>query len=136
MNDKKFMLEAIREAEKAFKYDEVPVGAIIVKNNKIISRGYNRKEKDNVSTRHAEIIAIENACKKLKSWRLDDCTLYTTLEPCSMCMGAIQESRMLRVVFGCPKNENYISGNKVLIDGFVEENKCLELLKNFFENKR
>lgn len=136
MNDNKYMLEAIKEAEKAFSFDEVPVGAVIVKNDEIISRAYNRKEIENISTRHAEIIAIENACKKLKNWRLDQCTLYTTLEPCSMCMGAILESRISRIVYGCPKNENYFPGNNLIIVGNVESDKCLLLMQKFFKNKR
>lgn len=136
MNDEKFMLEAIKEAKKAYDSDEVPVGCVIVKDNKIISRAFNRKELDNISIRHAEMIAIEKACLKLKSWRLEGCTLYTTLEPCSMCMGAIQESRISMVVYGCPKNINYFPGNNLVIKGNVKTNECLNLLQNFFENKR
>ena len=136
MDDKKFMLEAIKEAEKAFELDEVPVGAIIVKGNEIISRAYNRKEIDNISIKHAEMIAIEKACIKLKSWRLEGCVLYTTLEPCEMCMGAIKESRISRVVYGCSKSLNYFSGNNLVLDGNIETNKCLELLQKFFQNKR
>ena len=135
MNDRKYMLEAIKEAKKAFKLDEVPVGAVIVKDDKIIARAYNRKESDNISTRHAEIIAIEKACIKLKSWRLDDCTLYTTLEPCSMCMGAIYESRIFRVVFGCFKETNCFLKNKLIIDSYDELNECSEILCEFFKNK-
>lgn len=136
MNDIEYMEKAIEQAKKAYKKEEVPIGAIIVKDNKIISTGYNKKEKDNVAIRHAEIIAIEKACKKLKSWRLDGCILYTTLEPCNMCMGAIQESRISKVVYGCPKATNYFPGNNLEIVGNVKKNECLSLLQSFFENKR
>ena len=136
MDDNKYMWEAIKEAKKAFEHDEVPVGAVIVKDDVIIARGFNRKECDNIATRHAEIIAIEKACVKLKSWRLDNCVLYTTLEPCNMCMGAIQESRIARVVYGCSKNSDCLSGNNILINGNIKSNECLELIQSFFENKR
>ena len=136
MSDVDFMNMAINEAKKAFVIDEVPVGAIIVKDGKVISKAYNRKEKYNVAIRHAEIIAIEKACLKLNSWRLDGCVLYCTLEPCLMCMGAIQESRISRVVYGCSKSQNYFPGNNLKIDGGIKENECLYLLQNFFENKR
>lgn len=136
MDDIKFMTLAIKEAEKAYNIDEVPVGAVIVKNGNVIAKAYNRKEKDNVSIRHAELIAIEKACLKLKSWRLDDCILYSTLEPCSMCMGAIKESRISKVVYGCSKSKNYFPGNNLEIVGGIQENICLSLLHNFFENKR
>ena len=89
-----YMKIAIKQANKALKYNEVPVGAIIVKNNKIIAKAYNKKEKSNDSTKHAEIIAISKACKKFKNWRLDDCILYVTMEPCMMCSGAIEQSRI------------------------------------------
>ena len=93
-NEEIFMREALKEAKKAYGKLEIPVGAIIVKDGKIISRGYNQKEGKKDSTRHAEIIAIQKACKKLNSWRLLDCEMYVTLEPCSMCAGAIIQSRI------------------------------------------
>lgn len=136
MNDEYYMELAILQAKKAYKLNEVPVGAIIVKDGKVISKAYNKKEKDNVSIRHAEIIAIEKACKKLNSWRLDSCVLYTTLEPCMMCMGAIIESRITKVVFGCPKARNYFPGNNLEVVENCKKNECLHLMQKFFENIR
>lgn len=92
---------AIKEAKKALSIDEVPIGAIIVKDNKIIAKGYNKREKSQNAINHAEIIAIEKACKKLKSWRLDDCQIYVTLEPCPMCAGAIANARIKTLIYGC-----------------------------------
>lgn len=136
MNDEKYMILALNQAKIAYKNDEVPVGAIVVKDGEIISKGFNRKEMDNVSIRHAEMIAIEKACLKLNSWRLEGCTLYSTLEPCMMCMGAILESRISKVVFGCSKNLNNFYGKNVQIYGGVKENECLHIMQTFFENKR
>ena len=99
MNEK-FMVEAIKEAKKAELIDEVPIGCVIVKDDKIIARGHNLRESKQRSTAHAEIIAIEKACRKLKSWRLEGCSLYVTLEPCPMCSGAILQSRIEHVVYG------------------------------------
>ena len=99
-DDEKYMRQAYKEALKAKEIDEVPIGCVIVKDDKIIARGYNKKERNNDVTSHAEINAIRKACKKMNSWRLVDCTLYVTLEPCSMCAGAIYQSRIKRVVFG------------------------------------
>ena len=91
---------------KAYLKDEIPVGAIIVKNNKIISKAYNRREKSQIATHHAEVLAINKACKKLKSWRLDDCDIYVTLEPCPMCAGAILNARIRNVFYAVPDIEN------------------------------
>ena len=96
----KYMKEAIKEAKKAYNKNEIPVGAIIVKDDKIISRGYNIKEGKKDTTKHAEIIAIQKASKKLDSWRLNDCEMYVTLEPCSMCAGAIIQSRIKKIYIG------------------------------------
>ena len=103
---KKYMIEALKEAKKAFELGEVPIGAVIVKDNKIISRAFNKKESSNLATSHAEILAINKACKKLNNWRLLDCTLYVTVEPCLMCCGAIIQSRIKKVVYGT-SNEYY-----------------------------
>ena len=97
--DDYYMNIAINEAKKAQKRGNVPIGAVIVKNNRIISKAYNTKNSKNIAIDHAEILAIKKACKKLKSWRLNDCTIYVTLEPCPMCMGAIVESRISNVVY-------------------------------------
>ena len=136
--DEYFMQKAILYAKKALKYNEVPVGAIIVKNNKIISKAYNIKEKKQDVTMHAELIAISKACKKIKNWRLDDCTLYVTMEPCMMCCGAIEQSRIKNIVYGI-KNEkfgytNNLKGIKIISQ--VCEKKCLNLIQSFFQNKR
>ena len=106
LNDEYYMNLALTEAKKALDYDEVPVGSIIVYKDKVISKSFNRKNLDNIATYHAEIIAIEEACKKLKTWYLDECTLYTTVEPCMMCTGAIIQSRIKRVVYGT-NNESF-----------------------------
>lgn len=142
MNEK-YMNIALIEAKKAYKKNEVPIGCIIVKNNKIISKAYNKKEKTNVVTKHAEIIAIEKACKKLKTWHLNDCILYTTVEPCLMCTGAIIQSRMKKVVYAT-ENEKYGSLNKIVkaskskleIEKNILAEKSISLLQNFFNKKR
>ena len=132
----KIIEELNKLIKKALKRDESPVAALIVYNGKIISKGYNRRNKSNMTTDHAEIIAINKANKRIHSWRLNKCTLYVTLEPCEMFMGAIKESRISRVVYGCSKSLNYFPGNNLLVDGNIETNKCLELLQKFFQNKR
>jgi len=93
--------EAYKQAEKAYKCNEVPVGAIVVYKNKIIAKAFNKKERKNNSLYHAEIIAINKACKKIKSWRLSECELYVTLEPCLMCAGLIIQNRISKVYYGC-----------------------------------
>ncbi|SES42071.1 tRNA adenosine(34) deaminase TadA [Salipaludibacillus aurantiacus] len=95
-----FMREAINEAKKARSLGEVPIGAVIVKKSEIIARGYNQREQNQAATAHAELLAIERACQSQRSWRLEGCTLYVTLEPCPMCAGAIIQSRIDRVVYG------------------------------------
>ena len=99
--DEKYMKEALREAKKAYKLEEVPIGCVIVQNDKIIARGYNRRNTDKNTLAHAEMSAIKKASKKPGDWRLEDCTMYVTLEPCQMCSGAIVQSRMKKVVIGC-----------------------------------
>ena len=98
--DEKFMKQALKEANKAYLKDEVPIGAVLVKNGKIIARGYNNRESKLDPTGHAEIIAIRKAAKKLQNWRLEETTLYVTIEPCSMCAGALVWSRVGRIVYG------------------------------------
>ncbi len=136
----KYMIEALKEANKAFSINEVPIGCVIVKDNKIISRGYNKKESTNLATSHAEIIAINKACKKLNNWRLLDCTLYVTVEPCLMCCGAIIQSRIKKVVYGT-SNENYgavelLEKNNIEVEKNVLQNKCLLVLQEFFKKRR
>ncbi|MGB9812633.1 MAG: tRNA adenosine(34) deaminase TadA [Thermovenabulum sp.] len=143
-----FMREALKEARKAFEGDEVPVGAVIVKDGEIIARGRNRRESLQDATAHAEIIAIKEACERLKSWRLSGCTLYVTLEPCPMCAGAVILSRIDRVVFGAYDPKSGCAGSVMdlfscdkfnhhpeIIGGVLEE-ECARLLKEFFKKKR
>lgn len=135
--DKEFMDEAIKLAIRSYEEDEVPVGAVVVKNNKIIGCGYNQKDRTKNPLKHAELIAIEEACKYIGDWRLNDCTLYTTFEPCMMCMGAIVESRISKVVYGAKKDEQvFYNLNDIEIVGGVLEDECLHLLQKFFKNKR
>lgn len=134
MNEK-YMIEAIKQAKKAYQKKEVPVGAIIVKNNKIISKSYNTVEKRKDSTNHAEINVIRKASKKLKNWRLIDCDLYVTLEPCNMCMGAINASRIENVYYLVSKKGKLSQKNKYKKINF-QENEYLNLLQNFFKEKR
>ena len=140
MDDNYFMNKALELAKKAYDLDEVPVGCVVVYNNEIIASGFNRKEIDGISTSHAEILAINNACKKLGTWRLDDCILYTTMEPCMMCTGAIIQSRIGRVVYGT-KNDSFgylsrINNQKIEIINGVLKDECLLLLGKFFKEKR
>lgn len=148
MNHQYYMDEAIEEAKKALSVDEVPIGCVIVFNGEIIARAHNRKEELQQVTAHAEVLAIEQACRFMKSWRLEDCTLYVTLEPCPMCAGTIQQARIPMVVFGArdPKGGSYGSNfnlNEVkglnhypMIESGIEEEKCSKLLKNYFKTKR
>lgn len=148
MDDIKWMKEAIKQAKKAVSYDEVPIGCVIVKNDKIIARGYNKREILQQSIAHAEIMAIQKACKKLGTWRLEDCVLYVTLEPCPMCAGAIIQSRIRKVVYGASDPKGGCVGtctNLLEIPQFnhhpeyikgVLESECSDLLKCFFKKKR
>lgn len=140
-----FMLEAIKEAKKALALNEIPVGAIIVKNGKIIARGYNKKETKNDATRHAEIIAIEKASKKLDNWRLLDCEMYVTVEPCVMCAGAILSARLKKVYIGTSDNkmgavgsilnifEDYTFNHSVDYESGMLKEECEKLIKDFFK---
>ena len=140
MNDEYYMKKAIINAKKAYKLDEVPIGAVIVKDNKIIASTYNRKELDNIATYHAEVLAINEACKKLNTWHLEDCTLYTTVEPCLMCTGAIIQSRISRVVYGT-KNPTFgylskLTNSKIEVTKDILNKECLNLLSLFFKDIR
>ena len=144
----KFMKEAIKQAKKAEAILEIPVGAIIVKDNKIIARAYNQKETKFDSTKHAEIIAIQKASKKLKSWRLSDCEMYVTLEPCSMCAGALIQSRIKKVYIGAMDEKtgscgsvfnllkDYKFNHNVDIEYGVCKEECEKILKDFFKKLR
>ena len=143
-----FMKEALKEAEKAYKKLEVPVGAIIVKDGKIIARAYNQKESKTDTTKHAEILAIQKASKKLKSWRLIDCEMYVTLEPCTMCAGAIIHSRIKKVYIGAMDEktgavgsvlnlfEDYKFNHKPEVEKGILKEHCESLLKQFFKELR
>ena len=144
----RFMREAIKEAKKAELIDEVPIGCVIVEDNKIISRGYNIRESKQNPAGHAEMVAINKASKKLNNWRLEDCELYVTLEPCIMCSGAIIQSRIKTVYFGAydPKGGAFGSSINVLdakninhhpeIVGGALQEECSKLLTNYFKSKR
>ena len=147
--DEKFMHFAIRQANKAFQNEEVPVGCVIVKDGKIVASGYNKKEKKHCSVYHAEIVAIESACKKIGDWRLDDgYTLYVTMEPCAMCAGAIINHRIKRVVIGvCEPNfgacgsgvdllNNSALNTKTEVVNGVLQDDCKKLLQDFFTQRR
>ena len=136
---------AMQLAQKAYKNGDIPVGAIIVKDNKIISKTYNKKEKNNIATHHAEMLAIEKACKKLKTWHLDDCILYTTLEPCIMCVGAIAQARIKKIVYAAENEKfgftNYfkngkISNHNLIIEKLEDSSLSKKLLVDFFKDKR
>ena len=141
-----FMKEAIKMAKKALDDNEVPIGAVIVVDNKIIAKGYNQREKSQNATKHAEIIAIEKACKKLGSWRLDNAEIYVTLEPCPMCAGAIANARIKSIIYGAKEKsssdnlcEKILSSNRLNHKTNVvyqETKECSLLLENFFKDKR
>ena len=146
--EEKYMLEALKEAKKAYLKREVPVGAVIVKNGVIISRGHNLKETKQNSIAHAEIVAINRACKKLKSWRLIDCEMYVTLEPCPMCAGAIINSRIKKLYIGTMDLKTGACGSKldlltdykfnhvVEVEKGILSNDCEYILKDFFKKLR
>lgn len=143
MNDKYYMDLAILEAKKAYKKKEVPVGAIVVDSNgRIIGKGYNQKEKNKLVYAHAEIIAIKKACRKKKDWRLNGCTIYTTLEPCPMCASAIEQARIDYVFYGAsrPEKKNLKIIDQIFKNTKIRKNvrvqECAILLTNFFKEKR
>ena len=146
--EEKFMKEALKEAKKAYDKLEVPVGAVIVKDGKIIARAHNLKETKYDTTKHAEILAIQKASKKLNSWRLIDCEMYVTLEPCSMCAGALINSRIKKVYIGASDQktgavgsvfnllEDYTFNHKVEYKKGVLQDECESILKEFFKELR
>lgn len=146
--DEKYMKEAIRQARKAYAIGEVPIGCVIVYKDKIIGRGYNRRMADKNTLSHAELIAIRKASRKMGDWRLEECTMYVTLEPCQMCSGAIVQSRMSRVVVGCMNPKAGCAGSILnllqmkefnhqaeLTTGVLEE-ECSQMMKDFFKELR
>lgn len=146
--DEKYMKEALRQAKKAAAIAEVPIGCIIVYQDKIIARGYNKRNTQKTTLGHAEILAIQKASKKLGDWRLEDCTMYITLEPCPMCAGAIVQARIPRVVIGAmnPKagcagsvlnilQERRFNHQVEMTSGVLEE-ECQKMMKDFFKQLR
>ena len=146
--DEKYMREAIRQAKKAYALEEVPIGCVIVYQDKIIGRGYNRRTVDKNTLAHAELQAIRKASKKMDDWRLEDCTMYVTLEPCQMCAGAIVQSRMKKVVIGSMNPKAGCAGSvlnllqmaqfnhQVEIERGVLEEECSTMLSGFFRELR
>jgi tRNA(adenine34) deaminase len=147
MTDEIFMRQALDEAIKSSRRGEVPVGAVVIRENQILSRGHNMPVTKKDSTAHAEIVAIREACRKVKSYRLPDCDLYVTLEPCTMCLGAVVQARIRRLVFGAldPKSgavESIMNfpfektNHRVEIVGGVLTEECGQILKEFFQDRR
>ena len=146
--DEKYMKAALREAKKAYKLDEVPIGCVIVQNEKIIARGYNRRNTDKNTLAHAEMSAIKKASKKTGDWRLEDCTMYVTLEPCQMCAGAIVQSRLGKVVIGSMNPKAGCAGSvinllqmkqfnhQVEMETGILEEECSTMLSTFFQELR
>ena len=142
------MRKALAQAEKASKLGEMPIGAVVVRDGKIIARGHNKREKGKNALLHAEIVAIDKACRKLGGWRLPGCEIYVTLEPCPMCAGAILNSRIEKVYFGAYDVKSGCAGSKInLLDmnlcnyttevvGGVLQSECSEIIKNFFGTLR
>ncbi len=142
-----FMKAALKEAKKAYNKGEVPVGAVIVKDNEIISKGHNLKESKNNTIKHAEIIAIEKASKAMNSWRLEDCDIYITMEPCPMCMGAIINSRIRKIYYGVSDQKSGACGSVIDLTEYkfnhipkyeknILKNECREILQQFFKGLR
>ena len=146
--DEYYMKEAMKQARKAYKMKEVPIGCVIVHNEQIIARGYNRRITDSNALAHAEIAAIKKACRHLNDWRLEGCTIYITLEPCQMCAGAIIQSRIDKAVIGCMNPKAGCAGSILnllqvsefnhqteIVKGILEE-ECSEMMKQFFKELR
>ncbi|MDE7086985.1 MAG: nucleoside deaminase, partial [Clostridia bacterium] len=137
---------ALKCAETALKEGEVPIGAVVVLDGKVISKGHNRRTKKQIATAHAEIEAIEKACKKLGSWRIPECELYVTLEPCPMCMGAALNARIKKIYYGAPEDKGRsltrelasanLLNHTVEVEGGVMEEECREILSRFFSEMR
>lgn len=146
--DEFFMKKALLLAKEAFDNDEIPVGAILVKDGSVIAEGFNSKDSQKKVTKHAELIAIESASNQLSDWRLCDTTLYVTMEPCPMCASAIQQSRIKRLVYGCSSNnienekiinlilQNAKYNHSVEITKNILDKQCSKIVKNFFKQKR
>ena len=146
--DERFMKEALKQAKKAYAIEEVPIGCVIVHEDKIIARAYNKRNTKKSTLAHAELLAIQKACKKLGDWRLEECTMYITLEPCQMCAGAIVQARIPRVVIGTHNKKAGCAGSILnllqmkefnhqveLASGVLEE-ECSEMMKQFFREMR
>lgn len=148
IQDEKYMREAVRQARKAYALGEVPIGCVIVYQDRIIGRGYNRRNTDKSTLSHAEITAIRKASKEMGDWRLEECTLYVTLEPCQMCSGAIVQARIPRVVMGCRNEKAGCAGSvlnilqeprfnhQVEVTEGVLGDECSNMLKEFFKELR
>ena len=146
--DEKFMKEAIRQAKRGLKLGEVPIGCVIVKDDKVIARGYNRRLTDHSTLSHAEITAIKKACRVTGDWRLEGCKMYVTLEPCQMCAGALVQSRIDRVVIGAPSFKSGCGGtllnilqnsefnHQVEVDTGLMQEECTAILQKFFKELR
>lgn len=144
----KYMKEALKQAKKAYALGEVPIGCVIVHEGKMIGRGYNRRNTDKNTLAHAEITAINKASKKIGDWRLEECTLYVTLEPCQMCAGAIVQARIPQVVMGCMNPKAGCAGSilnildmpqfnhQVSVERGILEQECSDMLKTFFTELR
>ena len=142
----KFMREALKRAKKGLSQGEVPVGAVIVYKGKVIASGYNRRTKTQMATSHAEMYAIDRACRKLKSWRLCDCDLYVTLEPCPMCMGAMLNARIRKLYFGAYEQKgrsmtaelaaSNLLNHTLEVEGGIMEEECSAILSGFFKTMR
>ncbi|MBR2965897.1 MAG: nucleoside deaminase [Clostridia bacterium] len=147
MTENKFMQKALMQAQVSLRQDEVPIGAVVVKNGKVIARAHNTRNKSKNAVEHAELVAIQRACKKLGDWRLVGCDLYVTLEPCVMCLGACYNARISNVYFGaydlsgagCVALSEMIGrtlNHELQLCGGVMEKQCSELLTNYFKSKR
>ncbi len=142
----KFISAAINQAQKAYNAGEIPVGAVVVKDGKIISRGYNKRESSQIATKHAEIIAIEKACKKLGSWRLEDCDIYVSLEPCPMCLGACVNARLKNIYYAAEQTSSSDNITSLIASSnrlnhkvnliLIKDERASALLSQFFAQKR